>query len=213
MDGSRIAEVRRSYDAVADEYARRIAGELAGKPLDRALLDAFAGEVRPLGTCCDVGCGPAHVTDHLQKRGLDVVGVDLSPALLAEARRLFPTLRLAVADMRALPLASASLGGVAAFYSLIHLTRDDRRAAIAELRRVLVARGLLLVAFHVGAETVHLDEWWGRAVHLDFRFLDPAEVRAELEAAGFTVEATVIRAPYRAVEHPSERAILLARRR
>jgi SAM-dependent methyltransferase len=213
MDRSRMAEVRRSYDAVADEYARRIAGELAGKPLDRALLDAFAVEVRPLGTCCDLGCGPGHVGDHLQRRGLDVVGVDLSPALLAEARRLFPGLRLAVADMRALPLADASVGGVAAFYSLIHLGHDDRRAVIAEIRRVLVARGLLLVAFHVGTETVHLDEWWGRAVNLDFRFLDPAEVRDDLEAGGFSVEATTIRAPYRAVEHPSERAVLLARRR
>jgi hypothetical protein len=35
-------DVRRSYDEVADEYARRIFDELAGKPLDRQLLDRFA---------------------------------------------------------------------------------------------------------------------------------------------------------------------------
>jgi hypothetical protein len=54
-------DLRRDYDAVAGEYARRIAGELEGKPLDRALLDAFAEQVRPHGPVADLGCGPGHV--------------------------------------------------------------------------------------------------------------------------------------------------------
>ncbi len=204
--------IRRSYDAVAAEYARRIAGELRGKPLDRALLDAFAEVVRPLGTACDLGCGPGHVGGYLAERGVDVLGIDLSPGLIDEARRLFPALQLRVGDMRALPLADGSLGGVAAFYSLIHLAPDDRLRALTEIRRVLVPRGLLLLAFHAGEEIVHLDEWWGQPVSLDFHFLDPVDVRQQLEAAGFTVEATMIRAPYEGVEHPSRRAYVLARR-
>lgn len=204
--------VRRSYDAVAAEYARRIAGELAGKPLDRALLDAFAEQVRALGPVCDLGCGPGHVGGYLAGRGLDVIGIDLSPALIAEARRLFPALRFQVADLLALPLADGALGGVAAFYSLIHLPPGDLPRALAEIRRVLAPRGLLLLGFHAGAETIHLDQWWGQAVSLDFHFLDPAGMRRLLEDAEFTVEATVSRAPYAGVEHPSQRAYLLARR-
>src|SRR5437773_6198242 len=76
--------VRASYDRVAAEYAERIAGELAGKPFDRALLDRFADQVRPLGPVCDVGCGPGHVTAYLHERGLDVFGVDLSPEMVAQ---------------------------------------------------------------------------------------------------------------------------------
>ena len=204
--------LRRSYDTVAAEYTRRIAGELAGKPLDRALLDAFAEQVRSLGRACDLGCGPGHVASYLAGRGLDVLGIDLSPALVEEARRLFPALPFEVANLLALPLADGSLGGVAAFYSLIHLDPDEWPRALAEIRRVLVPHGLLLVAFHAGRETIHLDEWWGYPVSLDFHFLDPVEVRERLEAAGFTVEATLIRAPYEGVEHASQRAYLLARR-
>jgi SAM-dependent methyltransferase len=212
MEGPHLDAIRRSYDAVATEYTRRIAGELDGKPLDRALLDAFAEQVRPLGRACDLGCGPGHVGGYLAGRGLDVIGIDLSPALIEEARRLFPSLRFEVGDMLALPLANGSLGGVAAFYSLIHLSPEDRPRAIDEIRRVLVPRGLLLLAFHVGSETVHLDDWWGNAVSLDFHLLDPVEARRELEAAGFTVEATMTRAPYDGVEYASQRAYILARR-
>ena len=76
---------------------------------------------------------------------------------------------------------------------------------------MLIPRGLLLLAFHAGRETVHLDDWWGQPVALDFHFLDPGEVRKQLEAAGFTVEASLLREPYEGVEHASQRAYLLAR--
>lgn len=212
MDDSRLDAIRRSYDTVAADYARRFAGELAGKPLDRALLDAFGEQVRPLGPVCDLGCGCGHVGAHLASRGLDLVGVDLSPGLVEEARRLFPALRFEVGDLLDLPLADGSMGGVAAFYSLIHLPPEDRPRALAEIRRVLVPRGLLLAAFHVGTEVMRIDDWLGHAVSLDFHFLDPGVIRAELEAAGFGVEATTIRAPYEGVEYPSLRAYVLARR-
>ena len=204
--------LRRSYDTVAAEYTRRIAGELSGKPLDRALLDAFAERVRPLGRACDLGCGPGHVAGYLAERGVEVFGIDLSPGLVEEGRRLFPALEFNVGNMLALPLGNGSLGGVAAFYSLIHLSADERLQVLAEIRRVLVPRGLLLVAFHVGRETIHFEEWWGHAVSLDFHFLDPVKIRQDLEATGFSVEATTIREPYDGVEHPSQRAYLLARR-
>lgn len=205
-------DVRRSYDAVAAEYARRISGELDGKPLDRALLDAFAEQAAPLGPVGDLGCGPAHVGAYLAGRGCRVVGVDLSPGLLAEGRRRFPALPLAAGDLRALPLRDGALGGAAALYTLIHLAAADWPVALAELRRVLAPGGLLLAAVHCGSETVHLDDWWGQAVSVDFHFLEPAELQRRVEVAGFAVEALLTRAPYPGVEHASRRAYLLARR-
>ena len=84
--------------------------------------------------------------------------------------------------------------------------------AFREWWRVLRPDGLALVAFHIGDTVVHLDEWWGRAVDLDFRFLEPEAVAAALVQAGFTIEATLRRAPYVDAEHPSERGYILARR-
>lgn len=84
-------------------------------------------------------------------------------------------------------------------------------STLRDLRRVLAPGGLLLVAFHIGEETVHRDEFWGHAVSLDFRFLMPSLMVARLVEAGFLVMERVEREPYPEVEHPSRRCYLLAR--
>jgi SAM-dependent methyltransferase len=203
--------VRASYDRVAAEYAERIAGELADKPFDRALLDRFAALVRPLGPVCDLGCGPGHVAAYLHERGLDIFGVDLSPAMVAQARRLNPGLRFEAGTMLALDLPDAQLGGIVAFYSIVNVPRSSQPAAFAELRRVLKAGGYVLVAFHLGEEDRHLDEWWDQPVSIDFYFYQTDEIAARLTEAGFTIEERLERDPYPEVEHPSRRAYLLAR--
>lgn len=208
-----VASTRASYDEVAEDYAARIADELAGKPLDRALLACLAEEAGALGTIADIGCGPGHVARYLHERGASVVGIDLSPAMVAVARRLHPAIPFDQGSMLALTPSGAGWGGIVAFYSIIHLAPDARSQALAEFYRALLPGGLLLLAFHIGDSCVHLDEWWNRPVSLDFQFLQPRAMRAELEAAGFVVEATLVRAPYAsAVEHQSERAYLLARK-
>jgi SAM-dependent methyltransferase len=212
VDGPGVEALAASYDEVADEYARRIAGELEGKPFDRELLARVAERLRGRGIVCDLGCGPGHVGRYLHEQGLDVVGVDLSDGMLAEARRLHPGLRFQRGDMTALDdVPDGAWAGVVAFYSLIHVPPERRPTALREMRRVLAPDGLLLLAFHSGRETLHLDEWWGRRVSLDFFFLDPDEIQAALRAASFAVEETLERAPYADVEHPSRRAYLLAR--
>jgi len=208
--------VQRTYDTVAVEYAARIFDELAGKPFDRAILDRFAALAGPLGPVCDLGCGPGQVARYLHDRwhehGLDAFGIDLSPAMVAEARRLNPGLRFEQGSMLALDLEDEQLGGIAAFYSIVNVPREDQPRAFAELWRVLKPGGWLLAAFHVGTEDAHLEEWWGTAVSVDFYFFDPTEIETRLTAAGFTIEERHIREPYPEVEHPSRRAYLLARK-
>jgi SAM-dependent methyltransferase len=215
---------------VAAEYTTRMFGELAHKPFDRAILDRFGEVAAPLGPICDLGCGPGQVARYLhdrgaagspagrkgdrpgQRRGVEVVGVDLSPEMVAEARRLNPGLRFEQGTMLALGFADEQLGGIAAFYSIVNVPRDAQPRAFAECFRVLKPGGLLLVAFHVGDEDVHLEEWWGTAVSVDFYFFDPAEIEARLVAAGLLVAERHVREPYPEVEHPSRRAYLLARK-
>jgi SAM-dependent methyltransferase len=203
---------RESYEAVADEYVRRIADELRHKPLDRALLDKFCQRVRTMGPVCEVGCGPGHVARYLHGQGLCVTGVDLSPALIERARKLSPDVEFSVADMTALPHADGAWAGLVAFYSLIHVARDDMPRALAELWRVLQPGGLLLAAFHIGTDTVHLDEWWGARVDVDFHFFQPAEFCGWLRSAGFEVEQMTERDPYPEVEHQSRRCYVFAQK-
>jgi SAM-dependent methyltransferase len=113
---------RRSYDAVAETYVRLFGDELAGKPLDRALLAAFVETVS--GPVADLGCGPGHVTAHLRGLGCQAFGVDLSPEMVEAARRAYPAVSFSQGDMTQLDISSGSLGGIVAFYSIIHLPPD-----------------------------------------------------------------------------------------
>ena len=160
-DAARAGEVRDSYDRVAAEYTRRIASELDGKPFDRALLDRLADDLREAGPVCDLGCGPGHVGRYLADRGVEVVGVDLSPGMLGEARRRNPGIPFVQGDMRDLPVPDASWAGIVCFYAIVHLRPDELPEAFAEFHRALRRVGRLVVAFHVGNEVVHSDEWWG----------------------------------------------------
>ena len=67
----------RSYDQVADEYARRISGELQRKAFDRELLNRFAAAVIGRGEVCDMGCGPGQITRCLRDAGATIFGLDL----------------------------------------------------------------------------------------------------------------------------------------
>jgi SAM-dependent methyltransferase len=203
--------IRESYDSVARTYAAHLASELSGKPLDRHLLNRFAEEVRGRGLVADLGCGPGHVARYLHDQGVTMIGIDLSPQMIEEARRLNPELEFKVGDMRKLSLPDASFVGVIAFYSIVHLAPDELPAIMAELRRVLMPGGLILVAFHIGRDVVHVDELFGEPVNLDFRFYVPADVIDALRATGLVVIEQVEREPYPGAEFPSRRCYLLAR--
>lgn len=208
-DGT-MDSVRRTYDTVAEEYGRRIASELAHKPFDRARLTEFAGRVGSAGPVWDLGCGPGHVAAFLQGLGLDVLGLDLSLGMLAEARARHPGLRCRIADLCALPDDESRPAAMVAFYSLIHIPSQRIAAVLLEWRRVLLPGGHLLLAVHAGEGMVHRDEWWGHSVSIDTWFFDPAWLRGAVEAAGFVVHALDVRAPYPDVEYPSHRAYLAA---
>lgn len=98
----RDASVVAGYDEVAADYAEHLVDELDAKPLDRWLLERVV-DLANGGPVADAGCGPGHVAFHLAAAGGDVVGFDLSPAMVAEARRRFGELAFAVADLTDLP--------------------------------------------------------------------------------------------------------------
>jgi SAM-dependent methyltransferase len=203
--------VRDAYDAVAAEYAGRFADELSHKPFDRKMLDWLAERAAPLGSVADLGCGPGHVAAYLQRRGLDVRGIDLSPEMVRQARILNPGVPFECADMLDLAaVPDASLGGIVAFYSLVHFDDGGVDRALREMHRTLKAGGILLAAVHLGEGTVDVERFLDRDSRLSFRFFSSDALRHRIAEAGFTITEGLEREPYPGVEYPSRRAYVFA---
>ena len=207
-----IQNTKTSYDQVAPQYAEKFKDEMDDKPFDRDCLDRLAREVGLLGQICDLGCGPGQIARYLHRKGVETLGVDLSPNMVREAQRLNPEIHFHQGDMLALPDADESWGGIAAFYCIIHIPRNQIVEALRELKRVLKPGGLLLVTFHIGQEIEHFDEWWKKPVNLDFAFYLPEEMEAWLKEAGYQLEETLVREPNPEVEVATRRAYVFARK-
>ena len=206
---------RDAYDAVADSYARLlpdVAGEAA---VDRAVLGAFvevAGRSGP-GPVVEVGCGAGRITSHLTRAGLRVAGLDLSSGMVAAARHAHPSLALAVADAAALPIRTAALAGLVAWYSIIHLPPGALPAVVAEFARVTRRGAPVVVAFQCGdGERVDRTTSYGHDVALTYFRHSVDLVASSLTAVGLPVHAVVRREPVLAHE-TAPQAFVIAERR
>ena len=210
MPDSWLSDTRTSYDTDASGYAEKVSGLLDRSPYLRASLALFAELVRDAGggPVADVGCGPGYVTRHLHDLGVDAFGIDLSPEMIAIARRDHPDLRFEVGTMTALDLADDSVTGILAFWSVIHVPDHSVPGVFGQFRRVLRPGGHLLVGFHVGDETRHTSEGYsGRGINVDTYRRRPDQVARWLREAGFAIEAELVMRPDEEVPG----AIILAR--
>jgi SAM-dependent methyltransferase len=206
-----LDDTRTSYDTVAVSYADLLRDALAGEPFQRGILALFAELVRAQGDgpVADVGCGPGRLTAHLHGMGLDVFGIDLSPAMIDVARRDHPGLRFEVGSMTGLDLADGSLTGLLAWFSLIHVPDDEVPVVLAEFHRVLRPGGALLLGFHAGdGSRLKTEGYGGHPMNVYVHRRTPARVIPWLHAAGFTVEAEMLHRP----DETAEGAFIFARR-
>ena len=185
-------DTKAAYDSVAALYAELFSDMLDTRPLERALLAAFAELAQDAGPVADVGCGPGHLTAHLHELGLTAFGIDLSPAMIALARQAHPHLRFEEGSMTALDLADGALGGILAFYSVIHLPPAGLPAVFTEFQRVLASGGHLLLGFFAGPDPQ--PQAFDHKVTLAYRW-SPDSLSDLLRQAGFAEVARLVREP------------------
>ncbi|MFM9447041.1 class I SAM-dependent DNA methyltransferase [Streptomyces acidiscabies] len=213
-DADFIHNTRDSYDKIAEDYTEQFPSGLGDRAVDRGLVGAFAELVRARGSepVADLGSGPGHVTAHLRDLGLQVFGVDISPRMVALARRTHPGLRFHVGSMTALDLPDQTLGGIFSLFSVIHVPDSELPALCKEFSRVLVPGGYALLCFQIDNTTTRLriTERFGHDITLDYHWHDPTRFAQLLTEAGLLVEAHCILEPPEGANRP--RAILLARK-
>jgi SAM-dependent methyltransferase len=184
--------LRSTYDTVATKYEARFVDELRDKPRDRELLESLSASVTD--PVVEIGCGPGQIGAFVRHRGRAVVGIDLSPHMATLAKgRLDGAL---VADMRSLPLATESVGGIVAFYSVIHLRRTQVGSTFGEFHRVLRGGGRILLSAHEGDGEVELDEFIGERVPFAATLFQLDELVRACEEAGLDVTLAERRPPH-----------------
>lgn len=117
------AAVQHAYEALAGEYETKFADELEHNDFDRAFLDAAIGSIPRGEIMLDLGWGPAQVSKRVLAAGGAAVGIDLTPAMLAIARRHAPLLPLTGGDVLAMPFRQRIAAAAIAWYSLHNLPR------------------------------------------------------------------------------------------
>ncbi|MFD7844458.1 class I SAM-dependent methyltransferase [Nocardia sp. NPDC059764] len=187
-----LEATQRSYDTVATTYADLTRHLLDETPEERAALASFAERVRAQGggLVADVGCGAGRITAHLRQLDVDAFGIDLSPGMIEAARRDHPGLRFEVGSMTNLALPDASIAGLVAWYSLIHIPDDEIGSVLDQFQRVLRPGGPLLLGFHVGDDSqLKTQGYGGHPMHLHVHRRQHGQMRRWLDDAGFAVEA------------------------
>jgi uncharacterized protein YceH (UPF0502 family)/SAM-dependent methyltransferase len=214
---ARTARVRATYDTLAVDYAAHFVDELDTVPIDQWLLQRLV-DLADGGAVADAGCGPGHTTFHLAAAGANVTGFDLSPAMVAEARRRYGSdLTFEVADLTDLPLpddaqtADDGWAAICAWYSLVHLAASEMAPALALLRSRLRPGGWLALALHAGDNVNAATELLGHEVEVTFVRHDRGRVVEAASTAGFTDIEWYQRGPHEPDEN-TERLYLLARR-
>ncbi|WP_194421917.1 class I SAM-dependent methyltransferase [Microbacterium abyssi] len=177
------ASIATAYDARAAAYIE-VAGSIEQMDAaDRNLIAQWRETTT--ATLLDAGCGPGLWTDFLHDGHRDVVGLDISEEFLASARRTYPHLRFEAGSFRTLPVADASLGGILAWYSLIHTPPAEIPAVLREFARALKPDGSLLIGFFDGPPR----EPFAHAV-TEAYFWSIEALSHLLETAGFTIVST-----------------------
>lgn len=211
--------VRETYDELAANYEEVERFLMWQRPVELGLLFAFSRMLSgQLGTVGDVGCGPGYATQYLAQLDVAMVGVDLSPKMIEQARHNYPGGNFSVGNIESLEVADAAWAGAVALGTMWHHDVTDRRIALLELARVIRPGGVLLHSWLESApgrrsdSTHRLSCWLDRDVSLDLHFVSAKTAMREAAAAGFEVLSVTLRQPILPHELPARRGFMLAKR-
>lgn len=191
MTDQRVAE---SYNSRAAEYIELLGTLESVHADDLELIRRWAAPLP--GPVLDVGCGPGHLSAYLSSLGAETTGVDLAERFVDHAKATYPHVAFELGSMASLAVADNSVTGILAWYSVIHVDPENLPQVLAELRRVLVPGGTLLLAFFAADE---LQSFAHKVVTA--HAWSVTEMCQQLNAAGFDVQEQSTRSEPGARDH------------
>lgn len=188
--------IKKAYDIAAEAYADKCFYELHDKPLDRKLYDLFFERVVNKGITLELGCGPGEIANYLKMKGLDIMGIDISDKMIEVAKKINPFIEFRVGDVFNLEFKDSSVAGIVAPYLIVNFKMDDISKAFAEIYRVLMHQGQLLIAFHSGGQELEINDFFVRGNTIPYTYFNPDCICDKLLEAGFYIIEYINRMPY-----------------
>lgn len=185
------------------------------RDLLRLRVDAIAESRADVAfDCGPVECRPfrgisGRMSRYLAERGCLVEGVDLSPGMIAMARRDHHDLVFTVGSLTDLPYPDEAFAGVMLWYSIIHTPPGGQARIFAEAGRVLRPGGHVLVGFQSGAGTRDVSWAQRHEIPLERHLYTAEHVASQLEAAGLREVCRLVRRAQG--KEKDDQAVLLAK--
>ena len=139
----------------------------------------------------DLGCGSGVQSKLLLDEGFEVVGLDLSPKMVSEAKKRVPEAKFVVGDITKINFAKDSFDGVYARASLLHIPKKLIPKVLKSIHEILASDGIFYLALKEGeGESEVEEERYGKKVRRFFSFFSQEEVVDLLKKTGFRVLKT-----------------------
>lgn len=183
MDVSGVVE---AYAARASEYVERFGDIASASEVDRDAILAWARGLT--GPIVDVGSGPGQWTNFLTQHGFDARGIDPTPEFVASARSRYPGTPFEQGSAEQLEAEDKTLGGILAWYSLIHMEPALIDIALTEFARALGPDGSLALGFFAGPALEPFEHAVSTAYYWPVELLS-----MRVTACGFNVTTTQAR--------------------
>ena len=175
--------VRDGYDRIARQYETWADhGGVRQKYLSQVRAAVPIGE-----RVVDLGCGTGRHATRFLAESYRVVGVDISPVSAALAQQAIPTARFVVGDMTDVAFRPGVLGAVTAFFSLIHVPRDEQPRVLSATRSWLEPGGMLVVTMGFRESEDHIGSFIGTPMY--WSSWSRAENVRLVEQAGYQVSS------------------------
>lgn len=160
MNDARKTIVARGYDALGEDYVAWAASY--ADPARQRMLEALSARLAPGARVLDIGCGPGVPTTRILADRFEVTGVDISETQLDAARRNVPEATFVLGDLTLVDFPPGSFEGVTAFYSIIHVPREEHGPVFQRVSRWLIPGGLFLATLSATDDPGWNGDWLGQ---------------------------------------------------
>jgi ubiquinone/menaquinone biosynthesis C-methylase UbiE len=187
MEWKRIVE--QGYDKIAERYAAVAVQERSD---ERARYTDLIMRSLPEGAAVlELGCGAGGPATQALAARFALTGVDLSAHSVELARAHVPNATFLHADMTKLEFEPACFDAVAAFFSIIHVPREEQAGLLAKIARWLRPGGLFVATMGASAtETGYEEDWLGAPMY--WSHFDAETNRRLVEEAGLVIESATL---------------------